>query len=128
MSEIILADPAIAELRATNVANLTHLATIRKPGPMVNGRPSAPVIVDSDVPCRMRPAATVSERVVAGSLDAPARYTLTFHVGTVVGIDYTMTVTGDEDGALFMRTVKVVGDADGGIGRTMRKVLVEVVG
>lgn len=120
---------AVRTLRAINEDSLPHRATIRKPGPVVNGEPSAPVVVDTDVPCRMRPAGTVDERVVADTLDAPARFQVTFAVGTQIAIDYELTVTGQDEvtGDAFTQAVKVVGDADGGRGRTMRKVLAEAL-
>lgn len=119
--------------RAISDANLPHRCTVRRPAgtaDYVNGEPPDPPFVtrDTDVPCRVRAAGTVEQRAVAGQLDAPAKFQVTFTVGTLVDVgDQIDEIAADDPTLTFPATLKIVGDAEGGAGRAMRKMIAEPV-
>lgn len=110
----ILNDDTIAELRALNDSNLPHLATItrdvqsgaREGGSLVD---ETPVEVFSDRACRLSPAGAQATVAEADQAEGRGSWTLTFVAGTIVPENAIAEVTGETNGVVWTRRVRIAG-------------------
>lgn len=109
---------------------MRHHATIYQP---VNVRQPGGItqatwtLVDT-TKCDARVAGSVSDRIQGGEIQAPARYVVSFPLGTTLQPNYRVVIDGyDDDGRARTITAELIGDVDGQTGRTVRQVIAQAI-